>query len=418
MNQSSVYTFALLYSNSTLKDVNKQKLLNNIKKTIQNDKILSESLHLVCIDNDYSRSILKSNSSGVTVDNWPVFVVKRPTGLPEIYDLSDADDIFDEIHQIHEKFLDNRKYLSEESDDEDNSTILWNMNNFKKSRKLNVNVGDSIRFKSTDGKSHTLVENSGNSRINFTKPIDGFDKVIKFNKPGFYCLTSTLYPNMKVDVNVINPFNDEEIKWDVKHFSLTGKPKEIICEYGDKILFTSKDNKLHDISFADKNWEYLSRMIPSQRNMRQVISIERENFKIPGVYHIISSEDSKRFRLILSIQSEDTSSDEDFMKQDYLEKMTRDYDEKGSNSAHHIIRIDKNKLSELYDEEDIFNETPKGTFAQRRLNKYVEDKGDVDESLVEDDVVEEDVVEDDVVEDDVVPCIMENTDSLFEDDIH
>jgi hypothetical protein len=96
-----VFTFALLYSNQTLKDRHTQNLLCHVKKTIKSDHILSQSLHLICIDNDYVREIMKTNS----IYTWPIFIIKRPSKAPEFYSLSEADNIFDEVYKVHNYFL-------------------------------------------------------------------------------------------------------------------------------------------------------------------------------------------------------------------------------------------------------------------------------------------------------------------------
>lgn len=105
MSQSSVFTFALLHSNSSLKDGDTQNLLNSVKKIIQNDDILSGSLHLVCIDNNYARDIMSHNTSGVSVHYWPIFAIRQPNKGPEIYPLSSANEVFSQVYQAYNKLL-------------------------------------------------------------------------------------------------------------------------------------------------------------------------------------------------------------------------------------------------------------------------------------------------------------------------
>jgi hypothetical protein len=258
---------------------------------------------------------MKSNSSGVSVHSWPVFVVKK-TEIPEIFPLSESDNVFKQVYDVHNHFL-----------------------------KKNAPVNEDIIIKQDDN---------------------------------------------KVDIRV---------NWDTKFFSKGCKIQEMTVEYGDVILFTSNDGKLHDVSFADKNWEPIREIIPPKNNMRAVVKINQNLFKKPAIYHIVSSENSDQFRLKIRVLPE--SSDDDSFGEITHGEYDDEYKEKGR--AHHVIRIDEDKVNALYKDN-----IPKTTFAQRRNSKkyqeYTQEKG------------EESIIQAPKKEEIETSATIDNPELMFEDD--
>jgi plastocyanin len=324
------HTFALLYSNTSLKNTKEQSFLNLTKKNIQEDDILSKSIHFICVDNDYTRNIMKFNG----IINWPVFIVKRPNQKPKAYQLLKSKDVFDEVYMIHQQFT--------EKNTEEWPLINWNVKDFKNPQNVYIKIGDNIKFKSNDGKFHTLIEDSENPRINYNIPSCNFDKLIKFKDPGSYHLISNDYNNMIVNVEVCN----HKIIWNFgnEYFSNEHEPKEMNVKYGDRILFASDDDKPHNIWFANKNWKPMSQMVKLQKNMREVINIDRKTFSVPAVYHLVSTKyPETRVRIIIPEEKNrmphvvsrrfDETDDEDIFEgiDDYIpkKKVYRFKEEKG-----------------------------------------------------------------------------------------
>src|SRR3989304_4447731 len=101
----SVFIVALLYSNARLKNKFEQDLLACVIRTIRKDDILSQSIHIICIDNNYSRDLLIYNKAGIKIYNWPVFAIKYPgCKKPIIYSISSANQVFEEVYDVYKRF--------------------------------------------------------------------------------------------------------------------------------------------------------------------------------------------------------------------------------------------------------------------------------------------------------------------------
>ena len=218
-------------------------------------------------------------------------------------------------------------------------------------------------------------------------------------------------------------YSDHQVNWDLKSFLPNSKLKELIVDYGDKILFTSKDNKTHDISFADRNWKILARIVPPKKNMKETIVVTPKIFRTPATYHLVSSENSNRLRLRIRIPEkrsnshyqpkDDSSHYKDGKKRvnDVFDGIThgeytnqkKDKHIPGSRVSH-VIRVDKNQIEKMTSrksehdsadgiidgltdngsESNDFRVIPKKTnpkrttFAQRRNARKTEDTGDMD----------------------------------------
>ena len=274
------YTFALLYSNTPLNNTKDQSFFESTKKVIQNDIVLSKSIHLVCIDNLYTRNLLKSNG----ILNWPVFIIKHPNLTPKVYKISEYRTVFDEVQNKHKEFT--------QTNTKDWPVINWNVKDFTQPQDLYVSVGDSVKFKSTDNKPHTLIEDSPNPRVNYNISNRNFDKLVKFNDAGIYKLISDDYNNMIVNVYVCQ----HKVIW-----NLGEGIKELKVNYNDMILFESNDNNPHNIWFANKNWKPMSQIVKLQKNMKEVIKVNRKTFAVPASYHLISSKyQDPKLRIIVN----------------------------------------------------------------------------------------------------------------------
>jgi lipocalin len=114
-----------------------------------------------------------------------------------------------DIHMMN--FAKQLGYKIEEKPKDDELIILWNFKNFPNGCVLNINRGDSIRFKSTDGKLHTVsqADEFWNPCLNtiIDQPPSSlyFNRALKIGEPGVYYLVCPIDQNhktMRLRVNV------------------------------------------------------------------------------------------------------------------------------------------------------------------------------------------------------------------------
>lgn len=348
MSKGSVFTAALLYSNTCLEDKNLQCLLNKVKRAIQQDEKLSKSINLVCIDNTYCRNILKYNNSGVTVHHWPVFIIRWSDKSPEIYPLSSFEEVFKQVGQVYSKFEDRIPV----------PIVSWNLDKFSEPGSLNVILGKSIRFVSSDGLRHTLNEVGKKNKL---EPVLNLDRIVTFNKIGVQEISCTVYPEMKLYVNVIDDEDCKHVDWNKESFN---GAKRINVKYGDIIRFTSNEGK-DDVILADKDWKHINTLVPARNNLDALISVDKEIFPNPGCHNLTSSKNRSTIRLVMCIT--DTVDDvlDGMIPGMYNQEEVR---KKDNSSGSHIIRLDKNQINKMIAESmNRMSSEPKfKTFAQRR----------------------------------------------------
>lgn len=309
MARSKIITFALLYSNSPLKDEYDHKLYNNIRETIQNDEILKKAIHLICIDNNHTRNLLQYNSSGLKIYNWPIFVVRNSEEKhARVYPLHLAPIVFDQVHKLNQTFQSNDKIR----------TLDWSLERFRSNpQHIQLNPGEKIRFLSHSNEVHDLVEATPDWNIATHPRFDfrnnqrtGFDQEILFDKPGFYHFISTCCPEiMKLRVDVIEPNNsnhddkqfNNKFPWNLTAFPSNGIGRELTVEYGDQLYLVSTDNRTHNVTLSNGKI-----IVPDQIGLRENIFIDQQLFK-PGLNEIFCTFYPERMKLRLyvnEVQSE------------------------------------------------------------------------------------------------------------------
>jgi len=214
--KNSVFVAALLYSNAKLDNKFEQDLLTCVLSIIRRDEILSQTLHTVCIDNKYSRDILRYNKTETKVYCWPVFALRYPgEEKPIIYSLSSANKVFEEVYDAYKKFrlCQGRTVPSAKPPDIDccekpkhkEITVEWNLCNFPpdgSGETIYLNKDDLILFKSTDELIYDLVQTDCHWRILPDPEIDYrkccrvcFEETVLFDETGTFYFICSLYPD-------------------------------------------------------------------------------------------------------------------------------------------------------------------------------------------------------------------------------
>lgn len=351
---SSVFVAALLYSNGQLRNSSEQSLLNRVRETIKNDNILSQTIHPVSIDNQHARDMLRHNSSGINIANWPVFVLKYPGQTPHVYPLSSANEVFKKTYesynaiavaQGHPKvnksapvvdtsdlspspsdlYKSNVGYNSSGYDmmicptslsglpnDGKPLTcmVLWNDLKSSNVKTIYVHQGDSIRFKSTDKRAHDLVEATNDWKVASNPSIDfrkkgkvGFDETVKFPEDKVYYLMSS-DKNMKLKVEVVsNDSYDHLVTWNLTDFPADGSGKELNVCPGDKIKFHSNDGLVHDITNSNMYWSHMlnTQLVPRKAGINELINVNNKVFNGKGPHYLICSVPGHDSRMRLKI---------------------------------------------------------------------------------------------------------------------
>lgn len=356
-SESPVFAAVLLYSKARLHNPNEQNDLSRIMTTIQNDSVLSQTVHLVCIDNPRTRDYLIYNKSGCRVHHWPMYVLKYPGQQPKCYTINYSNQVFDECYSAYQNFVkgnqnkaphlslggnygqtnlsdlmvcpssagglpDDRKSL--------NCMVIWNADRFSgnNSRVIYVRVNDSVRFKSSDGKVHDLVEATStgqvarNPRLDYRKKASNkFDYVIKFETSGTFYLRCTKHDNMRLRVEVLPSTRcDHVVKWNATNFPEDGSGVDITVRRGDVIRFQSDDAQEHTIHFSNSSWKSRNQIVSRQINLDEHITVSNKYFhrlSSNDTYYMICSFNSQRMRVKINVEDDDST--------DAIENMTESH---------------------------------------------------------------------------------------------
>lgn len=219
------YTFALIYSG-----VDKQ--LDVVIQTIRNDRVLSQKIHLVCVDTcPGAREHLRHNASGVSVHDLPVFAVRHAKEpKPTIYPIHLADHVYRQVYAVSGARV-------KEQD--------WSTSYFKANGPvyLKLSPGDRLRFVSPYYEEHDLVEDAPEPRIDYKKSY-GFTQDVAFDIPGVYSLVSTTSKDMRIVVDV---GDTNSVLWNLDAFP-EGKSLERKASIGEKIYLVSTDGLIHNVT--------------------------------------------------------------------------------------------------------------------------------------------------------------------------
>jgi hypothetical protein len=102
-SQEEVFFLAiLLYSNHKMKEVERQKLLTDIKERIRSDPVLKKHLHLVCIDNRYTKNVLQNNKR-LKINRWPLFCIRR-FEVVDRYEIDRYEEVFRQVKEMAARF--------------------------------------------------------------------------------------------------------------------------------------------------------------------------------------------------------------------------------------------------------------------------------------------------------------------------
>lgn len=252
MAQPEIFTFALLYSNSPIKDESERQLFETVRKTIQNDKILYKGIHFICIDNKYARNLIQHNSTGVKVNSWPVFAVRNSKEKqPRLYPLYLAPMVFDHVYKLNKYFQDRAS-----------ETPVWQQDWSNRHFNSGPEPGEKIRIIS---------------------PSD-----------------ETFHPeSMQLRVEAVNPDTDENatFPWNLTAFPSDGSGRELTVRYGDELQLISTDNRAHNVTLNGKV------LFPDQVGLKRILSIDPCLFK-PGLNELVCTLHPNRMKLRLYV-SED-----------------------------------------------------------------------------------------------------------------
>ncbi len=98
-NTQKIFIAVLLYSTSTIHNPKEKELYDRVFKLIKSTPFLKKYLNTICIDNEYSRVILRKNK----VKTWPIFVVNENHNI-RTYRLEEAYDVFQKVHNEYVRF--------------------------------------------------------------------------------------------------------------------------------------------------------------------------------------------------------------------------------------------------------------------------------------------------------------------------
>lgn len=108
-----MFVICLLTSECNPGCPSEQNLLSRIICTIQGDSILRQWIHIIPVDNPYTRSILSQNVSGVCVSHTPAFAIRHDrynnSCKPKIYDIFQVNFIFQKVYRAHYRLLEQQK---------------------------------------------------------------------------------------------------------------------------------------------------------------------------------------------------------------------------------------------------------------------------------------------------------------------
>jgi plastocyanin len=307
MAQPQIFTFALLYSNSPIKDESDRQLFKAVRQTIQNDKILSKGIHFICIDNSHTRNLIQYNSTGVKVNSWPIFAVRNSKEKqPRLYPLCLAPMIFNHVYQL------NNSFQSQASDNDCVRKQDWSIQHFKSGPGyIRLTPGEKIRFVSPSDEVQDLVEATptwniaANSRIDLRrKRRNGFDEEVLFDKVGVYHLISSCHPeSMRLKVEVFTPDTDEDpdestehvtFPWNLTAFPSDGAGRELTVRYGNKLQLISTDNRTHNVTLNGKV------LVPDQVGLKRILLIDSQTFK-PGLNELVCTLHPNQMKLRLYV---------------------------------------------------------------------------------------------------------------------
>ena len=97
-----MFVAVLLYSSSAITDDKERALYSQIISSITTTQFLKKYLRLICIDNEYAKTILKKNK----ITHWPVFVV-TDNSKTTVYELQHVNTVFHKVHERYQKFYSN-----------------------------------------------------------------------------------------------------------------------------------------------------------------------------------------------------------------------------------------------------------------------------------------------------------------------
>lgn len=99
------FVAALIYSKSPTLCLKEKNLLDEIIKKIKADPVLKEGLHLINIDNNFSRDLLTHNTTNNKINIWPIFLIRKSQEEEaQQYQLRESETVFKEVKKYHKKF--------------------------------------------------------------------------------------------------------------------------------------------------------------------------------------------------------------------------------------------------------------------------------------------------------------------------
>ena len=103
-NSTNTALIALLYHPTKSSNDSERHQLEHCFNSIQNDHVLKKMIYLLPIGSPNARNWIKHNKSGLSVTNYPCFVVRISTLSPKIYTLGDCNAVYNIAHHHHGQF--------------------------------------------------------------------------------------------------------------------------------------------------------------------------------------------------------------------------------------------------------------------------------------------------------------------------
>lgn len=103
MSDKNIFIAVFLYSTSPISDSNEKERYEKIQKIIESTSFLNKYLRKICIDNDYSRNLLRKHK----IKKWPIFVINENYKVT-VYNLKDVNIVFEKVYFQYKKFYSSR----------------------------------------------------------------------------------------------------------------------------------------------------------------------------------------------------------------------------------------------------------------------------------------------------------------------
>lgn len=172
---------------------------------------------------------------------------------------------------------------------------------------LVIPSGTNVKFKSSDSHEHDLMSTDQDwmiTKVPFNVPAKTkLSHTLNFKTAGLYHLRSSLYPEMKLRVHVVDSNGISKtynVIWNLNRPIWTAKgfmfPQ--IINPGDQIHFMAKDNLKHSVTSTDSQWQLTAK--PFDTGIHEHLD-ETLTFTHPDTYYLSCRVHHQTMRLIVRV---------------------------------------------------------------------------------------------------------------------